>query len=180
MSKRCFTNCGFVARIDEGNQDRAFLHRVDHVQRRWLHSENYVGVADQSVTIGRESDILECGIDDAGGISRARLHVQLGAQFGQLADNGRHQRHASFVRMCFLQNGDVDVHGTLQLLTHSWSASARPMRNSGMSASERPHRLFTARVPYRPALRQQRSEPAFCSRTRGYPCRRVRARNRSP
>ena len=58
---------------------------------------------------------LNDGIDDAGGISRARLHVQLGAQLGQLADNGRHQCHASFVRMGFLQNGDIDVHETLQL-----------------------------------------------------------------
>ena len=99
--------------IDEGDQDRALLHRVDHIQRRSLHAENHVGIVDQSVAIGGEFDILERGIDQTDSISRARLHVQLGAQLDQLADNGRHQRHAPFVRLCLLQNGDVDIHGKL-------------------------------------------------------------------
>ena len=97
-----------LVRIDERDQDRAFLHRVDHIQRRGLHGENHVGVGDQLLAIVNEGDILERGVGQLDGISRARLHVQFGAELDQLGDDGRHQRHAPFVRMGFLQNGDVD------------------------------------------------------------------------
>ena len=63
--------CRLLVRVDEGNEDRAFLHRVDHVQRGWLHSENHVGVADQSVAIVNERDVLERRIGQADRISRA-------------------------------------------------------------------------------------------------------------
>ena len=92
-----------------------------------------------------KGNILECGIDDAGGISRARLHVQLGAKLDELADNRRHQRHAPFVRMGFLQNGDVDVHETLQLCwADHWAGVSAT--DEEFQASGTPHRLFAART----------------------------------
>ena len=124
LSKRRCHQRRLLVRIDKADQDRAFFHRVDHIQRRWLHGEDHVGIFDQSVAIAGECDILERRIDQAGSVSSARLHVQLGAQLGQLADDGRHQRHAPFVGMCFLQNGDVDVHEALQLLCRLLAALA--------------------------------------------------------
>ena len=73
-----------LVRIDEGDEDRAFLHRVDHVQRGRLHGEDHIGVADQLLAIIDEGDVLERGVGQLDGVARARLHVQLRAQLDQL------------------------------------------------------------------------------------------------
>ena len=96
--------------VDEADEDRAFLHRVDHLQRGRLHGEDHVGVADQRLAVGDEGDILEGGVGQLDRVPGARLHVQLRAELDQLGRNGRHQSHAPFVRLGFLQNGDVDIH----------------------------------------------------------------------
>ena len=57
-----------------------------------------------------EGDVLERGVGQLDGVAGARLHMQLRAELDQLGRDGRHQRHAPFVRLGFLQNGDVDVH----------------------------------------------------------------------
>ena len=154
--------------VNEGNEDGAFLHRVDHIQSRRLDRKHDVGVGHELVAIGDEDDVLERGVGQLDGFPGAALHVQLGAELDQLGDDRRHQGNAPLVRLGLLQDGDVDVHGQIQLL-------AVVLRWDG------PARIEPARICARltAALRPPRSGPASCSRTPGCPCRRARARNRS-
>jgi hypothetical protein len=46
--------------------------------------------------------------------------MQLGAELDQLRDYGRDQRHAPFVRLCFLENGNVNVHVAIQCFAAAW------------------------------------------------------------
>src|SRR3984885_4551987 len=103
-----------LLRTDVRDEDRAFLHRADHVQRGWLHGKNHIGVADQLLAILNEGDVFVRGIGELDRVSGARLHVKLRAELDQLGDKGGYQRHTPFVRVSFLQNGDVDVHEALQ------------------------------------------------------------------
>ncbi len=86
------------------------MHLVDHAERRRLHGQQHVRVAHQSVAISREGDIAVRRIRERDGIAGAGLHVQLRPELHQPRDDGWNQRNAPFVRLCFLQNGDVDKH----------------------------------------------------------------------
>ena len=107
--------CGLFVGVDKRNEDRAFLHRADHIQCGRLHGEHHIGVADQHLAIVHKGDVLESCVGQLDRVCCSRLHLQLCAQFDQFGRNGWHQCHASFVWLGFLQNGDVDVHWALQL-----------------------------------------------------------------
>ncbi len=92
------------------------FHGVDHLERGRLDRQDHVGIGDQILAIHDERDILECRVSQLDGVTGTRLHVQLGTQFDELGDNRGHQSHAPFMRLGFLQNGDVDIHRALQSL----------------------------------------------------------------
>ena len=179
--------------IDERDENGALLHGVDDLDCRGLDRKHHIGVGDQLLAVGDEGDILECSVGQFDGVSGARLHVQLRAELDQLGNDRRHQSHAPFVRLCFLQNGDIDVHegssswpilgGDAQWPSWRRMSGDEEFQGEGNASSLVPPRLAptlgTAIDWPTPALRPRRSEPASCSRIPGCPCRRARARNRS-
>ena len=159
----------FIVFVDEGDKDRPLLHRVNNFQRGRLHGKNDIGIAHQRLDVGNDSHVLVDGIGKLHCISGTGLHAQPGAKLRQSDSDRGHERHAPLMRLCLLQNGDVDVHGVLRSGQPSWNVegtrSARPPGSS---------RCF------RPALRRPRNEPASCSRTPGCPCRRVHGHSQCP
>ena len=113
--------------VDERNEDRAFLHRADHIECGRLHGEHHIGVADQRLAIVHKGDVLESCVGQLDRVCCSRLHMQLCAQFDQFGCNGWHQCHASLVWLGFLQNGDVDVHWALQLLRSLFDGSPQSL-----------------------------------------------------
>ena len=55
-SRRLTKPASFVG-VDEADQDRARLHRVDHVQRRWLDGEHDIGVRHEGFAVIHEGDV---------------------------------------------------------------------------------------------------------------------------
>ena len=133
-SSNRFSSAGSFCRVDEGDQDRALLHRVDHVEGWRLDSQDDIGVGNQGLAIIHEADVLERAVRQLDGVARARLHVEFAAKLDQLGGDGWRQRHAPFMRAGFLQNGDIDVHLQLQ------SLSAAPSSVAPSFAEERPAR----------------------------------------
>ncbi len=115
FSMRRSTRAGSMPGVDEGDENGALLHGVDHIQGRGLDREHHVGVSDELFAIGDEDDVLERGVGQLDGFPRARLHVQLGAELDELGGNRRRHGNAPLVWMGLLQDGDVDVHRHLQL-----------------------------------------------------------------
>ena len=64
-----------MVRVNEADQDGAFLHGIDHVQCRRLNAEYQIGVGDQLRSILDEHDILERGVGQPDGVAGSGLHM---------------------------------------------------------------------------------------------------------
>jgi hypothetical protein len=96
--------------VDEGDENGASLHGVDHLERRGLDGEDDVGVGDQLLAVRDKGDILEGRVGELECVRRARLHMHLRADLDQLGNDRWRQSNAPFVRLGFLQDSDVDIH----------------------------------------------------------------------
>jgi hypothetical protein len=96
--------------VDEGDQYGTFLHCIDIFQGGGLYAKHHVGLADQSLPVGCENDVLESGIAKLDGFPCASLHAQTGAQLYQSRGDGWHQRYAPLVWSCFFKHCDFHRH----------------------------------------------------------------------
>ncbi len=128
-----------LARVDEADQQRPWLHRVDDIDVGRLDGQHHVGVAQHRRAIRRDLDVDEVGIARMDRTAGARLHVQPGAELDQPGDERRNESHPALVDARLGQYRDVDVHGqtgawkspvrTSFLFTNSWMPmlpSSRP------------------------------------------------------
>ncbi len=96
--------------IDEREQDRAFLHLVDDLDRRRLYAQHDVRTGDERLGVGDEGDIAVGRIGQLGIVTGAGLHMQFSAEFDEPRGHRGHERDAALVRPGLFQNGDVDEH----------------------------------------------------------------------
>ncbi len=97
--------------IDEADQDRPWLHRLDRLRRRRLDGQHHVGVGEQGPAVIHEGDIGEGAVGQLDRRPGAGLHVQPRAQLDQLGGHRRDQGHPPLQGLGLLQNGDVHIHG---------------------------------------------------------------------
>ena len=91
-----------VVRVDEADENGAFLHLRDDLEGGGLHAQHDVGVAHQRFAIGHEIDIFVGGVGERDGVTRAGLHVQLGTELDQFRRDRRNERDAPFARAATL------------------------------------------------------------------------------
>jgi hypothetical protein len=70
--------------------------------------------------------------------------MELGTEFDQFSDHGRHQRHPPFVRLRFLENGNVNVHEALRSVA---DGNCWPGLPGGLASTNEERRV--GGIPYR-------------------------------